>query len=57
MENKEMAILTYHDHYEPGEYEVEFDNLDDAITKAECVREEGGWAEVTDAEGNIYEFY
>ena len=47
-------IMTYEDRYEPGEYEFETESLDNAVSFAGRVIEEGGWADITDENGNQY---
>ena len=43
------------DEQESGEFELEFDDLDDAINRADAIRDDGGWAYVTDALGREYD--
>lgn len=38
----------------PGEFELEFGELDEAINRADAIRDDGGWAYVTDALGREY---
>ena len=45
------------DRYEPGEIEEEFDTLDDAQTFAGNIIDDGGYATVTDEDGNEYPPY
>lgn len=47
-------IVTWEDRYEPGEYESEYSSLEAAMRKAEMVRDDGGWADVFDEDGNEY---
>ena len=50
-----IYTVTGEDRYEPGEIEEEFDNLEDALSYAGRIMDDGGWADVTDEDGNYYD--
>lgn len=38
---------------EPEEIEREFENLDDALVLYGCIKEQNGWAEISNSDGDI----